>query len=158
MVRYIEMMAGKLDLHSDWTMSAGHILADTTYIRMVPSAGPWSCSSEKPTAHIVAMLSVRVDSSQVVACVDLVARSVHEAAAGFLVKVQMQVSVPTAGTTAVPPSPVERTRMGNSIRWYMDCEVGVDPFQTICVLRMAETPVQQAVAAIDVKIEVVPAE
>jgi hypothetical protein len=121
------------------------------------SAGPWSCSSEKPIARIVAMLSVRVDSSPAVGCVDLVATSAREAAAGFHVNSQRQISILTAGTTVVLLSPVERTKTDNSIRWCMDCEVAVDPFQTICVPRMAETPVQQAVVAVDVKIEVVPA-
>jgi hypothetical protein len=89
--------------------------------------------------------------------VDLDAKSVNEAAAGLLVNSRMQVSILRADTFVVPLSPVERTNMDSSIRWYMDCEVVEDPFQTICVPRMAETLVQQAVVAVDVKIEVVPA-
>jgi hypothetical protein len=85
---------------------------------------------------------VRVDMSQVVVTQMVAEKSAGGEGAYSRVKFQVQASILRMGTTADPPSLVEMRRIDSSIHWCMDCEAGVDPFQTIDELLMVEKLVQ----------------
>ena len=100
----------------------------------------------------------RVDTSQVVVTQSAAAKSAGEEGADSRVKFPVQASILLVGTTADPPSLVGMRRMDSSIHWCMDCEAGVDPFQTTCELLRVEKLVQPAQVVAYAKCETASAE